>query len=311
MRMEGIKMKQLRRTMLFVPGNNPGMIQDAGIYKNDCIMFDLEDSVSINEKDSARYLVFQALTTLDYPGKEIVVRINDPRTQPGKDDLEAIVSTRKAIIRLPKTECAEDVRYCSEIIEAIEKKTGAAAGSTRMMAAVESAAGVLNAKEIALASKRLIGIALGAEDYVTDLKTSRSPDGVELYFGRSMILLAARVAGIDALDTVFSDVNDEEGLRRETMLIKQMGFDGKSIINPRQIKIVHDVFTPNEKEIENAIAVLAAMREAEHSGSGVVSLKGKMIDKPIVERARRTLGLARAQGLIPEEEIYYDAEDKN
>jgi len=309
--MEGIKMKQLRRTMLFVPGNNPGMIQDAGIYKNDCIMFDLEDSVSINEKDSARYLVFQALTTLDYPGKEIVVRINDPRTQPGKDDLEAIVSTRKAIIRLPKTECAEDVRYCSEIIEAIEKKTGAAAGSTRMMAAVESAAGVLNAKEIALASKRLIGIALGAEDYVTDLKTSRSPDGVELYFGRSMILLAARVAGIDALDTVFSDVNDEEGLRRETMLIKQMGFDGKSIINPRQIKIVHDVFTPNEKEIENAIAVLAAMREAEHSGSGVVSLKGKMIDKPIVERARRTLGLARAQGLIPEEEIYYDAEDKN
>jgi citrate lyase subunit beta/citryl-CoA lyase len=309
--MEGIKMKQLRRTMLFVPGNNPGMIQDAGIYKNDCIMFDLEDSVSINEKDSARYLVFQALTTLDYPGKEIVVRINDPRTQPGKDDLEAIVSTRKAIIRLPKTECAEDVRFCSEIIEAIEKKTGAAAGSTRMMAAVESAAGVLNAKEIALASKRLIGIALGAEDYVTDLKTSRSPDGIELYFGRSMILLAARVAGIDALDTVFSDVNDEEGLRRETMLIKQMGFDGKSIINPRQIKIVHDVFTPNEKEIENAIAVLAAMREAEHSGSGVVSLKGKMIDKPIVERARRTLGLARAQGLIPEEEIYYDAENKN
>ena len=295
-------MKQLRRTMLFVPGNHPGMIRDAGIYKNDCIMFDLEDSVSINEKDSARFLVFQALTTLNYPGKEIVVRINDPRTQLGKDDLEAIVSTRKAAIRLPKTECADDVKYCDDIIDAIEKKTGAQPGSTKMIAAVESAAGVLNAKEIALASKRLIGIALGAEDYVTDLKTSRSPDGVELYFGRSMILLAARVAGIDALDTVFSDVNDEEGLRKETMLIKQMGFDGKSVINPRQIKIVHDVFTPTEKEIEHAAAVLAAIKEAERCGSGVISLKGKMVDKPIVERARRTLGLARAQGLITEEE---------
>jgi len=295
-------MKQLRRTMLFIPGNNPGMIRDAGIYRNDCIMFDLEDSVSLNEKDSARFLVYQALTTLNYPGKEIVVRINDPRTQCGKDDLEAIVSTGKAAIRLPKTECADDVKYCSDIIEAIEKKTGVKPGSTGMIAAVESAAGVLNAREIALASKRLIGIALGAEDYVTDLKTNRSGDGVELYFGRSMILLAARVAGIDALDTVFSNVNDEEGLRRETLLIKQMGFDGKSIINPRQIPVVHGVFTPTTQEIEFAEEVITAIGEAERNGSGVISLKGKMVDKPIVERARRTLDLARAQGLIPMEE---------
>ena len=294
-------MKQLRRTMLFIPGNNPGMIRDAGIYKNDCIMFDLEDSVSINEKDSARFLVYEALTTLNYPGKEIVVRINDPRTQTGKDDIEAIVSTKKAAIRLPKTESAADVRYCDEIIEAIEKKNGIEPGSTKMFAAVESAQGVLNAKEIAFESKRLIGIALGAEDYVTDLKTSRSSDGVELYFARSMILLAARASGIDALDTVFSDVNDEEGLRRETALIKQMGFDGKSIINPRQIKIVHEVFTPTEKEIANAEAVLEAIKEAERKGSGVISLNGKMVDKPVVERAKRTINLARAQGLIFEE----------
>jgi len=294
-------MKQLRRTMLFIPGNNPGMIRDAGIYKNDCIMFDLEDSVSINEKDSARFLVYEALTTLNYPGKEIVVRINDPRTQTGKDDIEAIVSTKKAAIRLPKAESAADVRYCDEIIEAIEKKNGIEPGSTKMFAAVESAQGVLNAKEIAFESKRLIGIALGAEDYVTDLKTSRSSDGVELYFARSMILLAARASGIDALDTVFSDVNDEEGLQRETALIKQMGFDGKSIINPRQIKIVHEVFTPTEKEIANAEAVLEAIKEAERKGSGVISLNGKMVDKPVVERAKRTINLARAQGLIFEE----------
>jgi citrate lyase subunit beta/citryl-CoA lyase len=296
-------MKQLRRTMLFVPGNNPGMIRDAGIYKADCIMFDLEDSVSINEKDSARFLVFQALTTLQYPRKEMVVRINDPRIQLGQDDLEAIVRTGKAVIRLPKTECADDVSYCADLIEAIERKAGACPGSTRMMAAIESAAGVLNAKEIAFASPRLTGIALGAEDYVTDLHTSRSPEGVELLFGRSMVLLAARAAGINAIDTVFSNVNDEEGLRKETLLIKQLGFDGKSIINPRQIKIVHEIFTPTEKEIESAFAVLAAIKEAERNGSGVISLKGKMVDKPIVERAQRTLDLARAADVVPEEEM--------
>jgi citrate lyase subunit beta/citryl-CoA lyase len=297
------EMKQLRRTMLFVPGNNPGMIRDAGIYKNDCIMFDLEDSVSIGEKDSARFLVFEALTTLQYPRKELVVRINDPRSRLGEDDLEAIVPAGKALIRLPKTESAGDVSYCAGLIEAIETKRGLEPRSTRMIAAIESAAGVLNAKEIALASPRLAAIALGAEDYVTDLRTSRSPEGIELLFGRSMVLLAARAAGIDAIDTVFSDVNDEEGLRRETRLIRQLGFDGKSIINPRQIKIVHEIFTPSEKEIDAARAVIAAIKEAERNGSGVISLKGKMIDKPVVERAHRTMDLARAAGILAEEEI--------
>ncbi|GHV19415.1 putative citrate lyase, beta subunit [Spirochaetia bacterium] len=295
-------MRQLRRTMLFVPGNNPGMIRDAGIYKADCIIFDLEDSVSVNEKDSARFLVFQALTTLSYPGKELVVRINDPNVQLGKDDLEAMVRTRKAVIRLPKTESAKDVMDCAALIEGIEKKIGAELGSTRMMAAIESAAGVLNAKEIAFASKRLTGISIGAEDYVTDLKTTRSPEGIELLFARSMILLAARAAGIDAIDTVFSNVNDEDGLKREAALIRQLGFDGKSIINPRQIKTIHEVFTPSEKEIANAFAVLDAIKQAEKNGSGVISLNGKMIDKPIVARAERVLDLARAMSLVSEEE---------
>jgi citrate lyase subunit beta/citryl-CoA lyase len=283
--------------MLYVPGNNAGMIQDAGIYKADSIMFDLEDSVSVHEKDSARFLVYQALTSLVYPDKELVVRINDPRTEIGREDLEAIVSTGKAVIRLPKTETAQDVIDCESLIEAIEKKVRLRVGSTKMMAAVESASGVLNAKEIALASRRLTGIAIGAEDYVTDLKTTRSEDGIELLFGRSMILLAARNAGIDAIDTVFSDVNNEEGLRKETKLIRGLGFDGKSIINPRQIKIVHEVFTPTEKEISNALRVIEAIHEAEKKGSGVVSLNGKMVDKPIVARAERVLDLAKAAGI--------------
>ncbi|MDR2134153.1 MAG: HpcH/HpaI aldolase/citrate lyase family protein [Treponema sp.] len=294
-------MKQLRRTMLYVPGNNAGMMRDAGIYKADSLMFDLEDSVSIHEKDSARFLVFQALTSLGYPGKELVVRINDPRTETGREDIEAIVRTGRAVIRLPKTESAQDLIDCERLIEAVEKKSRLPAGSTRMMAAVESASGVLNAKEIALASKRLTGIAIGAEDYVTDLRTTRSPEGVELLFGRSMVLLAARNAGIDAIDSVFSDVNDEEGLRRETRLIRQLGFDGKSIINPRQIKIVHEVFTPSEKEIRGALAVLEAIKEAERKGSGVISLNGKMIDRPVVVRAEHVLDLARAAGIPVDE----------
>lgn len=294
-------MKRLRRTMLFVPGNNPGMIKDAGIYAQDAIMFDLEDSVSLAEKDAARFLVYQALMTMDYGDKELVVRINDPSAKGGREDLEAIVRTRRAVIRLPKTETAEDVLLCEKEIARIEGECGIEEGSTPMMAAIESAAGVLNAREIAFSSKRLIGIALGAEDYVTDLKTNRSPGGIELLFGRSMILLAARAAGIDAIDTVYSDVNNEEGFRAEVELIHQLGFDGKSIINPRQIKTVHEIYTPSEKEIAKAQAVMEAIEEARRKGSGVISLNGKMVDRPIVLRAQRVLALARAAGVLQEE----------
>lgn len=290
--------EKLRRTMMFVPGNNPGMIKDAYIYNCDCIMFDLEDSVSYAEKDAARSLVFHALTTIDYGDKELVVRVNALNTSIGIDDLEAMVRARIDVIRLPKTETAQDIVFCEEQIERIEKTIGMPVGTTKMMAAIESAQGVLNAPAIAMASKRLIGIALGAEDYVTDLKTSRSPEGIELLFARSMILQAARSAGISALDTVFSDVNDEEGLIAEAKLIKQLGFDGKSVINPRQIQPIIDIFTPTLKEIQKAKAVMEAIAEANRRGSGVISLNGKMIDRPIVLRAERVISLAKAARLI-------------
>lgn len=297
-------MKQLRRTMLYVPGNNPGMLKDAGIYGSDCVMFDLEDSVSVAEKDAARFLVYEALRALDLSGKEYLVRVNSLDSPYGLADLEAIVRIGGVVIRLPKTETPKDVLDCEREIACIEEQCGMEIGSTRMMAAVESAAGVLNAKEIALASPRLIGIALGAEDYVTDLKTTRSPEGIELLFGRSMILLAARAAGIDAIDTVYSDVNNEEGFRKEISLIKQLGFDGKSIINPRQIGPVHQIFTPTASEIERSLRVIAAIEEANKKGSGVIALDGKMIDKPIVMRAQRTLDLAAATGLLRKEETH-------
>ena len=295
-------MSRLRRSMMFVPGNNPGMIRDAHIYGSDCIMFDLEDSVSINEKDAARFLVYKALTSLKYGKKELVVRINDLGSGLGVTDLEAMVRAQPDVIRLPKTETAQDVTDCETEIARIEREIGLPEGKTKMMAAIESAKGVLNAYDIARSSSRLIGIALGAEDYVTDLRTTRSPEGIELLFARSMIVNAARAAGIAALDTVYSDVNNEEGFIAEATLIKKLGFDGKSIINPRQIEPLHRVFTPTEKDIIKAKAIMEAIAEAELRGSGVASLNGKMIDTPVVERARYMI--ERASSLrIPIEEV--------
>jgi len=297
-------LKQLRRTMLYVPGNNPGMVKDAGIYRADCIMFDLEDSVSVTEKDAARFLVYEALETIDYNGNELMVRIN-ALDSGGLEDLEAVVRTGKAAIRLPKAETALDIEDCNREIGRIESAAGLPVGSTRMMATIESALGVLNAQMIAAASSRLVAIAIGAEDYVTDLRTNRSPDGMELMFGRSMVLLAARAAGIDAIDTIYPDVNDEIGFRKELAFVKQMGFDGKSVINPRQIQPVHEIFAPSQDEIDNAIAVMEAIDEAERRGSGVIALNGKMIDKPIVSRAQRVLDLAEAMGTLQKEVLEF------
>ena len=291
---------RLRRSMMFVPGNNPGMIADARIYGADSIMFDLEDSVAYTEKDTARFLVHNALKTLNFGKKEIVIRINDLASGLGIQDLEAIIPAGVHVVRLPKTDSAQDVVDCEREIARIEKKHGIPVGATGMMAAIESANGVLSAREIAHASDRLIGIALGAEDYVTDLKTTRS-DGIELLFARSMILNAARSAGIAALDTVYSDVNDEEGFLAEAALVKKLGFDGKSVINPRQIQPLHRCFMPSEKDLAKARAVMEAIEEAHRRGSGVISLKGKMIDKPVVIRAQRLIALAEADNLTEEE----------
>jgi citrate lyase subunit beta/citryl-CoA lyase len=292
-------MERLRRTMLFVPGNNPGMLKDAGLYGADSLMFDLEDAVAISEKDSARFLVHNAIKTLDYGDTEIVVRINGLDNPFGREDIEAVVRAGVDVIRLPKTETKEDILAVEAVIEEVERKIGRL-GSTKMMAAIESTIGVINAYSIATSSKRLIGIALGAEDYVTNLKSKRYPDGMELMGARSQIVIAARAAGIYALDTVYSNLDDEEGFRREVELIKQLGFDGKSVINPKQIKPVHEIFSPTDKEIKKSIDIVRAARTAQKQGLGVISLNGKMIDKPIIERAERLLQLAEAVGLYKE-----------
>ena len=295
-------MTKLRRSMLFVPGNNPGMMSDAHIYGSDALMFDLEDSVTLREKDAARLLVYHALKTIHYGECERVVRVNPLNTPYGKADIEAMVAAGVEVIRLPKTETAQDICDTEAEIMRAEQKYGIPIGQTRMMAAIEGALGVINAYAIATASPRLVAIALGAEDYCANLKTTRSLEGSELQYARGAIVVAARAAGIDCIDTVYSDVNNEEQLIKETQAIKQLGFDGKSVINPRQIKPVHRVFTPTHEEFVKAQRILAASREAEQRGSGVVALDGKMIDRPVVLRAERTLELAYASRAVFEED---------
>ena len=292
---------------MFVPGNNPGMMADAHIYGPDSIMLDLEDSVTMAEKDAARLLVYNALKTIDYGDTEMVVRINPLNTPYGKKDVEAVVKAGVDVIRMPKTETADEVREVEAEILKWETELGCV-GRTKIMAAIESALGIVNAYPIATASKRMMGIALGAEDYCANLKTQRTSGdnpnfGLELLLARQTIVVAARAAGIDALDTVYSNLNDMDTFRREVELIKTLGFDGKSIINPRQIEIINEVFAPKEKDIEKALKILAAIKEAEAKGSGVIAVNGKMVDKPVVIRAQRTIDLAMASGVLKKEDI--------
>ncbi|WP_239456710.1 citrate (pro-3S)-lyase subunit beta [Pediococcus acidilactici] len=296
--------ERLRRTMMFVPGNNPAMVKDAGIYGADSIMFDLEDAVSMAEKDAARFLVAEAIKTQDYGDAELVVRVNGQDTPFYRNDVLAMVKAGIEVIRLPKAESADMIKKLEQDVLEAEKKFNREIGSTHLMAAIESAKGVLNAPEIASASERMVGIAISAEDYTTDMKTHRYPDGAELEFARNMVLHAARAAGIAAFDTVFSNMDDTEGFYRETRYIHQLGFDGKSLVNPRQIPMVNEVYAPTKPEIEKARDVIFAIEEARAKGSGVISMNGQMVDRPVVLRAQRVMKLAKASGLIDEEGNY-------
>ena len=312
------RMERLRRTMMFVPGNNPGMMADAHIYGPDSIMLDLEDSVTMAEKDAARLL--------DFGGTEMVVRINPLSTPYGRKDVEAVVKAGVDVIRMPKTETADEVRELEAEIIKVETELGCV-GRTLIMAAIESALGVVNAYEIATASKRMMGIALGAEDYSANLKTQRTPEGSELLLARETIVVAARAAGISCFDTVselllaretivvaaraagiscfdtvYSNLDDMDTFRKEVELIKNLGFDGKSIINPRQIEVVNEVFAPTQKAIDKALRIIAAIKEAQAKGSGVIAVNGKMVDRPVVIRAERTIALAIASGILSKEE---------
>ncbi|MDR3562410.1 MAG: aldolase/citrate lyase family protein [Negativicutes bacterium] len=292
---------KLMRTMLFVPGNDPGKLLNAGIYKADSVVFDLEDAVSVYEKDAARDLVRNALKYNEYPC-DIGVRVNHISTPFGNDDLEELMKVRPAFFRLPKSEDEADIVKVDQLITAAERKYGYEAGVVKFVLTIETAKGIMNSYRLASASKRVIAIGIGAEDLAADLQADRSKEGTEILFARSQLLLSARAAGVQALDNVFADISDEEGFRADTQFGKKLGFSGKSVIHPSQVPIVHAIYSPTENEITKAKKVIAAYQEALSQKSGVIALDGKMIDGPIVTRAERTLRYAQAVGMIKEGE---------
>lgn len=292
-----LNMKRLRRSMMFLNCQKPGLIKDPYVYAPDSILLDLEDAVAEREKDAARYSLFHALREIDYRGVERVVRINGLDTDLWQEDIRCSVAGGCDAIRIPKTETAEDVKRVEDAVIAAEKEFGVEEGRTLIMAALESARGVLNTLEICKASPRLFGIALSGGDYTKDLQTTISGTGVELMGARQHMIIAARAAGVQCFDTVWTNLDDMEGFRQEVETIRAMGFDGKSIVNPRQIPIVHEIYTPKQKDIIFAEKVVREIDEKKAQGIGVFTVDGKMIDIAFYDGAKRTLALARASGV--------------
>lgn len=283
--------------MMFLNCQKPGLIKDPYIYRPDSIMLDLEDAVAENQKDAARYSLFHALQEIDYRGVERVVRINGLDTPHWQEDIRVCVAGGADVIRIAKTECAKDVHTVEEYVLAAEKEFGRPEGSTLLMAALESCNGVLNALEVCKSSDRLIGIALSGGDYTKDLQTVITGTGVELQGARQHMIMAARAAGVQCWDTVFTNLDAMDVFEEEVKMIKMMGFDGKSLVNPRQIDIVHQIFTPTQKEIIFAEKVVREIDEKKALGIGVFTVDGKMIDIAFYDGARRTIALAKASGV--------------
>lgn len=282
---------------MFLNAQKPGLIKDPYIYKPDSIMLDLEDAVAENQKDVARYSLYHALREIDYHGCERVVRINGLDTPYWKEDIRCAVAGGCDSIRIPKTEKAEDVHVVEQAIKEAEQEFGIPEGQTLIIAAIESARGVMRSLDICEASERLFGIALSGGDYTKDLQTHITGTGLELMGARQHMIIAARAAGVQCFDTVYTNLDDMEGFKKDVETIHLMGFDGKSIINPRQIALVHQIFTPSQKDIIFAEKVVREIDEKKKLGIGVFTVDGKMIDIAFYDGAKRTIDLAKASGV--------------
>jgi citrate lyase subunit beta/citryl-CoA lyase len=302
---------QLRRSLLYVPGNMPSMLQNIPLFHCDGVIIDLEDAVPLSEKDAARILVKRFLENYTERNKEVLVRINPLDSKWGYDDLKVVLPALPDGIRLPKADTPEIVERLDTLLTEFEEELELDIGRFRILPSIESALGILNAKGIARTSNRVFALAFGAEDYTASMEIERTAGGEELFNARTRVLWAAKAAGIQAIDTIFADVNDMEGLRRETELIKRLGYTGKSLVNPRQIDVVHEVFAPKQEEIDYALQVIDAIKRARLMGTGVISLGGRMIDAPVVKRAVRVLRTAHAHGLVDsivDDEVVHGAE---
>ncbi|MCF7793046.1 MAG: HpcH/HpaI aldolase/citrate lyase family protein [Candidatus Cloacimonetes bacterium] len=285
---------KLRRSRLYLPGNTPKLALNAGLHKPDEIILDLEDSVAPDKKFEAAIMVRNALRSVNFYGAERAVRIN--QLPAGLQDLDHVVPQHVNLILVPKTESADQIEAVNEKIAEI-KKARKLDYNIWLMPIIESALGVINSYEIAK-GENVVALAIGLEDYTADIGTQRTNEGKESFFARSQVVNSAKAAKIQAIDSVFSDVNDMEALKQNVLNSKALGFDGMGCIHPRQIVVIHENFAPTEKEIEKAQNIVAAYNEAKEKGLGVVSLGSKMIDAPVVKRAFRTLKLADIGGNI-------------
>ncbi|MFH1011371.1 MAG: aldolase/citrate lyase family protein [bacterium] len=292
----GTQRDRFRRSRLYLPGNEPKFFINAGLHRPDGVILDLEDSVAPSEKDTARVLVRNALRQVNFYGAERMVRIN--QVPAGLDDLDWILSSNVHVILIPKVEKAEQVCEVDARIQSL-RKAEPIASPVYLMPIIESAMGAIWAYEIAAASENNVALALGLEDYTADIGTQRTLDGKESFWMRSVVVNAARAAGIQPIDTVFSDVADMEGLKTSVKEAKALGFDGKGCIHPRQIAPIHEAFAPDEVEITKAKSIVLAFEKAQSEGLGVVSLGSKMIDPPVVKRALKTVELAVSIGRLP------------
>lgn len=290
-------MKKLRRTMLFMPGNNPGMVQNAPILGADSIILDLEDAVSLTEKDSARLLVKEAICNIDYSKVELVVRVNPLDTEYGPKDIDTIAGVKPDSLMIPKA-TEKQIAEVDKILNGIEEEKSFEKGCIKLIPIVETAYALENVYNIINSSKRVVAVLLGAEDLTLDFGIKRTKEGKEIFYARNRVSTACRAAGIDSIDTPFTDTNDYEGLKKDTTAAKKLGFTGKAAINPRQIDSIHEVFAPTKEEIDHAVRVLKARDEAQQKGLGVFSLDGKMVDAPVISRAVTTVELAKLLGLI-------------
>lgn len=286
-----------RRSRLYLPGNTPKLMLNAGIHQPDGVILDLEDSVAPEKKPEARLVVRNALRGTNFYGAERMVRIN--QLPMGLEDLEYIVPHYVNLILLPKCETPEQVREVDQKITELLAEAGMD-HPVYIMPIIESALGVVNAYPIASASDRVAALAIGLEDYTADLGAPRTREGRESYYARNALVNAARAAGIQAIDSVFSDVADMDALRSVVLESKSLGYDGMGCIHPRQIKVIHEAFAPTEAEIEKACKIILAFDEATAKGLGVVSLGSKMIDPPVVARAIKTIDAALDAGLLTE-----------
>ncbi len=287
----------MRRSMLFLPGNNPNMLINGNCLGSDAVIFDLEDAVSPDEKDAARLLVRNTIHYMDFSGCEIIVRVNSVDSEYFKKDIAAILPEHPNMILLPKTSSAKDVLEADRYMTELEEGLGLEKNAVSIMALLETAMGVENAYEIASSCERLKALFLGAEDLTADLQCVRTKEGKEIEYARHRLVMAARAAGVEVYDTPFTDVNDDEGILADAAYAKSLGFSGKASISPRHVEAINQAFTPTLAEIDYAYEVMDAIKQAKEQGKGAIALRGKMIDAPIVARAKRTIETARALGL--------------